>query len=65
MAWGVAQGSYEAVVDNLRRTTGATIAKRQAEELAVSMAADFESFYLDLQREVERPKHLLVLTFDG
>ena len=65
VAWGVAQGSYEAVVDNLRRTTGTTIAKRQAEELSVALTADFEDFYLDRQREAERPNHLLVLTFDG
>ena len=65
VAWGVAQGSYAAVVDNLRRTTATTIAKRQAEELSVALTADFEHFYLDRQRDVERPDHLVVLTFDG
>jgi hypothetical protein len=65
IAWGIAQGSYDTVIENLRRTTGATIAKRQVEELAVDVAADFESFYLEQVREPEDPRHLLVLTFDG
>jgi hypothetical protein len=65
IAWGVAQGSYDAVIDNLRRTTGATIAKRQAEDLAVSLTSDFEDYYLEQPAQVEPRGHLLVLTFDG
>ena len=35
VAWGVAESSYEVAVEDLRRETGASIAKRQAELLAV------------------------------
>jgi hypothetical protein len=65
IVWGVAQGSYDAVVDNLRRTTGATIAKRQAEDLVMSVAADFEDYYLEQPPQADPRGHLLVLTFDG
>lgn len=65
VVWGVAQGSYDAVVENLRRTTGTTIAKRQAEDLVVSVAADFPDFYLDQPLHTEAPGDLVVLTFDG
>lgn len=61
----VAQTSYDAAVENVRRTTGTTIAKRQAEELAVDFASDFEDFYLDQPARPERADHLMVLTFDG
>ncbi|MCB9673309.1 MAG: ISKra4 family transposase, partial [Alphaproteobacteria bacterium] len=59
------QGSYDAAVQNLRRTSGAMIAKRQVEELAVGVSRDFESFYLERAREPEDPQRLMVLTFDG
>lgn len=65
VAWGVAQGSYDAVVEHLGRTTGATIAKRQAEEIAVNLTADFEDYYREQPPQVEPRDHLLVLTFDG
>jgi len=65
VAWGVAQGSYETTIDNLRRTTRTTIAKRQAEDLAVKITGDFEEFYLERPVHAEKRKHLMVLTFDG
>lgn len=65
VVWGVAQGSYDSTVDNLRRTTGASIAKRQAEELVVRVSADFEDFYLQQRVHADVQGHLLVLTFDG
>lgn len=65
VAWGVAQGSYDAVVENLRRTTSTTLAKRQAEELVVAMTQDFQDFYLAQPAQVEDRTHLLVMTFDG
>ena len=65
VAWGAAQTSYEATVDNVRRTTGTTIAKRQAEELVVDFARDFASFYLDQPSRPERADHLIIMTFDG
>lgn len=66
IAWGAAQSSFEATVENVRRTTGATIGKRQAEELAIRLTADFDSFYRDtLPVASEQGGDLLVLTFDG
>lgn len=65
LVWGVAQGSYDSTVANLHRTTPVTIVKRQVEDLAVRVAKDFEEFYLERSREVERRALLLVLTFDG
>ena len=40
-----ARGSHDAVVEALRSTTGASVGKRQVEELAVRAARDFDSFY--------------------
>ncbi len=65
IAWSVAHSSYETSVENVHRTTGATIAKRQAEELVVRFTADFEHFYLEQERMIDPPENLLVLTFDG
>ena len=65
LAREVAQCSHETALENLRRTTGAKIAKRQAEELAVRMAGDFEAFYLDQPVEAVGSAELLVLSFDG
>ncbi len=65
LAYAVAESSYDTAVADLRRTTGATIAKRQAEELVAGLTADFEAFYLDQPREEVDQEHLLVLSFDG
>jgi hypothetical protein len=65
LAWEVAQSSYEAAVASLRRTTGAHISKRQAEELAIGKVVDFEDYYLERTRESVNPNHLVVLSFDG
>lgn len=65
LAWEVAQSSYETAVANLRRSTGARIAKRQAEELATGLTRDFEAFYAHQPREPVKEGHLLVLSFDG
>ena len=40
-----AQGSFEEAVETLKRYTGATIGKRQVEELAIRAAQDFAAFY--------------------
>jgi len=65
LAWEVAESSYDTAVANLRRTTGANIAKRQAEELAEKLTDDFEKFYLSQPRQVVDDGHLVVLSFDG
>jgi hypothetical protein len=59
-------GSYERAVDLLERNVGAKIAKRQAEEITIRSATDFDDFYAS--RAGNAPKgtqDLLVLTFDG
>ncbi len=59
-------GSYERAVDLLERNAGTTIAKRQAEEITVRSAVDFDDFYAS--RAGQPPKgaeDLLVLTMDG
>lgn len=66
----VAEGSYEAAVEQIARHTGAHIAKRQAEEVAQGLAVDFEEFYR--HRQQEKPgkgaadrTDLIVLSADG
>ncbi|MGH7439460.1 MAG: ISKra4 family transposase [Polyangiaceae bacterium] len=60
--------SFDEVVAELHAQTGARAAKRQAEELAVRAAIDFEAFYAGRRAAndvVERTRDLLVMTFDG
>ncbi len=69
VAQEVVRGSFDDAVEALRRTTGAQIAKRQVEQLAVRAAGDFEEFYRTrekvslLQEATSGP--LLIVTFDG
>ncbi len=62
-----ARGSYDEGVAALAATTGADVAKRQFEQLAIRAAQDFDAFYdttaLDIQ--VEQTGSILVLTSDG
>lgn len=62
-----ARGSYDEGVDAVRRTTGASVAKRQFEQLAVRAAADFDAFYesTELVADPRETSDILVLTFDG
>ena len=65
-----ARGSFEEVVAELRKTTGAPVQKRQVEELAVRAAVDFDTFYAgrptnDIETAEAARSLLLVLTFDG
>jgi hypothetical protein len=61
-----ASGSFDHVVERVTATTGARIAKRQAEELARRAAVDFESFYAGRAVDVKEEAHLLlVLSFDA
>jgi hypothetical protein len=63
-----ARGSFEEAAEEVERTTGAHIPKRQAEELAVRSAQDFEDFYR-VRRETALVKDpagkILALSFDG
>jgi hypothetical protein len=63
-----AMTSFDEVVAELRTHTGAVVAKRQVEELAVRAAVDFDAFYAERRAAndvVEPTGDLLVMTFDG
>jgi hypothetical protein len=60
-----ATSSFDEVVDRLRELTGASVAKRQVEELAIRAAQDFDAFY-EQRAAVRNPKDdLLILSTDG
>jgi hypothetical protein len=65
LAWEVTLSSYDTAVASVWRTTGARIAKRQAENLTVRLANDFAEFYLDQPPEVVDDEHLLLMSMDG
>lgn len=69
MAEEAAQGSFEEAIATLERTTGARIAKRQAEELVARAAQDFDAFYQWRREEQKRPDGstapIVVLTTDA
>ena len=71
VAYEAAKGSFDEVVDSLTRTTHAQVGKRQAEQLAVETAVDFDKFY-ELRSLVELPlsfeeakQRLIVISADG
>lgn len=59
------KSSFDEVVELIAKRTGASVPKRQVEELAVRAAQDFDAFYRDRLREPEQSDDLLVLSFDG
>jgi len=64
----VVRGSYDAAVAAIAVTTGADVAKRQAESLVISAAQDFDAFYTALERAPPDPgldPGLLVISVDG
>ena len=65
----VCKQSFDETVAELRRTTGATVPKRQVEELTRRAATDFDAFYAQrtfvTARDVERSTRLTVITADG
>jgi len=60
-----ARASFDEVVELVMKQSGATVPKRQAEELAVRAARDFDQFYRSRLREPEETEQLLVLSFDA
>jgi hypothetical protein len=62
-----ARGSFEAAASAASSTTGAAVAKRQAEELALFASVDFDAFYEEGScADGELPATMLVvLTVDG
>jgi hypothetical protein len=61
----VARASFEEVVEIVHDYGGATIAKRQVEELAVRAAQDFDAFYAQREPAHAPAEDLLVLSTDG
>lgn len=59
------RASFDEVVELVRDCSGAQIAKRQIEELAVRAARDFDVFYEQRKIEQEATTDLLVLSTDG
>ena len=57
--------SFDEVVEQVVKRTGAHVPKRQVEELAVRAAQDFDAFYKERSCEREPTSDLLVLSFDG
>jgi hypothetical protein len=60
-----AKSSFDEVVELIDKRTGASVPKRQVEELTARAAQDFDAFYADRLREAEPTEDLLVLSFDG
>lgn len=58
--------SFAETSTTIEQTTGATVGKRQCEELTVKVAQDFDDFYAQRQLNIEEStSDLLVLTTDG
>lgn len=63
-----AKGSFDSVVEELSKTTGAKVGKRQVEEMTARGAQDFEAFYEEGQvavRSVGAAGSILVISTDG
>lgn len=60
-----ARASFDEVVELVRKQSGAEVPKRQAEELAIRAARDFDEFYCSRLREPEEGDPLMVLSFDA
>lgn len=65
VAEACARSSFDEVVEQLGKQTGAHVPKRQVEELAVRAAQDFDAFYAERACEAEATSALLILSFDG
>ncbi len=69
LAWEVARGSFGDAVETIHERTGVLVPKRQAEELAVRAAEDFDEYYAAKQalEALEPPgeEPVLVLSLDG
>lgn len=57
--------SFDEVVDDLRETTGATVGKRQVEELVIRAAQDFDAFYEQRAARRDPKDDLLIISTDG
>jgi len=58
--------SFDEAIASVSRTTGGKVPKRQAEEIVVNVAQDFEAFYENRRLEtIEKTKDPLILTLDA
>lgn len=64
VAQKVADSSFDEGVENIRRTTGGKVPKRQIIAQTVKISQDFDAFY-NLAGEPEKTSDLLVFTVDG
>lgn len=61
-----ALNSFDEVVADIEKTTGGKIPKRQAEEVAVAVARDFDEFYSTQETEgTEQTSNILAMSTDG
>lgn len=60
-----AKGSFEETVEAVKENTGASIAKRQAEQVAQAASADFDEYYKSKAQEDSKDADILVMTTDG
>jgi hypothetical protein len=60
-----ARGSFDGAVEAIGRVTGVRLGKRQAEQLAATGAADFDTFYTRRRCSAGGRKQLLVISYDG
>ena len=64
-----AKGSFDNTVETISSTTGASVPKRQTEEMATRASIDFDAFYETRQQEalahVSEAGRILVMTMDG
>ena len=67
VAEAIAQGPYEAAIESVDSTSGAHIARRQAERLVIKAAVDFDAFYAMRAATVPMGSResILVITVDG
>lgn len=60
-----ARGSYEETVASVTTTTGASVSKRQAEQIVQAAAVDFDEFYAQQKPAAVDTTDLLVITADA
>jgi len=60
-----ARASFDEVVELVKKQSGAEVPKRQAEQLVIRSAQDFDAFYGSRLCPPEDTDHLVVLSFDG
>ena len=69
IAESAAIASFDTAVDQVAKMIGTTVPKRQAEEIVVRAAAEFDAFYearvAATKREANKSGPVLALTFDG